>query len=236
MKQRNSLALILKNGIELSSSGTTGSPKKIYQSPSKLKNANKAARECQKISSKSKIYTVCKMQHAGGLLAQTLPAFEVGADIDIEEFNAYKFCKKITNYTHTHLTPNHAKAIRLTKSFKDIDLNGIWVTCGSEPVEWDLIIDFIKKGCNFMVNWGMTEIGPCAINTVFKNLESVLDYKERAINGSLIGDKTYCDTKIINNKLYVKGSISVFNDKWFDTKDIVALNKNKEFYIQGRSK
>ena len=236
MKQRNSLALILKKGIELSSSGTTGSPKKIYQSPSKLKNANKVARECQKISSKSKIYTVCKMQHAGGLLAQTLPAFEVGADIDIEEFNAYKFCKKITNYTHTHLTPNHAKAIRLTKSFKNIDLNGIWVTCGSEPVEWDLIIDFVKKGCNFMVNWGMTEIGPCAINTVFKNLESVLDYKERAINGTLIGDKTYCDTKIKNNKLYVKGNISVFNDKWFDTKDIVALNKNKEFYIQGRSK
>ena len=236
MKQRNSLALILKNGIELSSSGTTGSPKKIYQSPSKLKNANKVARECQKISSKSKIYTVCKMQHAGGLLAQTLPAFEVGADIDIEEFNAYKFCKKITKYTHTHLTPNHAKAIRLTKSFKNIDLNGIWVTCGSEPVEWDLIIDFVKKGCNFMVNWGMTEIGPCAINTVFKNLESVLDYKERAINGTLIGDKTYCDTKIRNNKLYVKGNISVFDDKWFDTKDIVALNKNKEFYIQGRSK
>ena len=236
MKQRNSLALILKNGIELSSSGTTGSPKQIYQSPSKLKNANKVARECQKISSKSKIYTVCKMEHAGGLLAQTLPAFEVGADIDIEEFNAYKFCKKITNYTHTHLTPNHAKAIRLTKSFKNIDLNGIWVTCGSEPVEWDLIIDFVKKGCKFMVNWGMTEIGPCAINTVFKNLESVLDYKERAINGTLIGDKTYCDTKIRNNKLYVKGSISVFNDKWFDTKDIVALNKNKEFYIQGRSK
>ena len=236
MKQRNSLALILKNGIELSSSGTTGSPKQIYQSPSKLKNANKVARECQKISSKSKIYTVCKMEHAGGLLAQTLPAFEVGADIDIEEFNAYKFCKKITNYTHTHLTPNHAKAIRLTKSFKNINLNGIWVTCGSEPVEWDLIIDFVKKGCKFMVNWGMTEIGPCAINTVFKDLESVLDYKERAINGTLIGDKTYCDTKIRNNKLYVKGSISVFNDKWFDTKDIVALNKNKEFYIQGRSK
>jgi len=236
MKQRNSLALILKNGIELSSSGTTGSPKQIYQSPSKLKNANKVARECQKISSKSKIYTICKMEHAGGLLAQTLPAFEVGADIDIEEFNAYKFCKKITNYTHTHLTPNHAKAIRLTKSFKNINLNGIWVTCGSEPVEWDLIIDFVKKGCKFMVNWGMTEIGPCAINTVFKNLESVLDYKERAINGTLIGDKTYCDTKIRNNKLYVKGSISVFKDKWFDTKDIVALNKNKEFYIQGRSK
>ena len=78
MKQRNSLTLILKDGIELNSSGTTGSQKKIYQSPSKLENANKVSRECQEISSKSKIYTVCKMEHAGGLLAQTLPAFEVG--------------------------------------------------------------------------------------------------------------------------------------------------------------
>ena len=236
MKQKNSLALILKNGIELSSSGTTGPPKLIYQSPTKLKNANKVARECQKISSKSKIYTVCKMEHAGGLLAQTLPAFEIGADIDIEKFNAYKFCKKITNYTHTHLTPSHAKAIRLTKSFKNINLKGVWITCGSEPVEWGLIIDFVKKGCNFMVNWGMTEIGPCAINTVFKNLESVLEYKKRAINGTLIGDKTYCDTKIENRTLHVKGNISVFEDNWFNTKDIVTLNEKKEFYIQGRSK
>ena len=79
MEQKNSLAQILRKGIELKSSGTTGPKKKIYQSPEKLKSANKIARECQKISSKSKIYTICKMEHAGGLLAQTLPAFEVGA-------------------------------------------------------------------------------------------------------------------------------------------------------------
>ena len=79
------------------------------------------------------------MEHAGGLLAQTLPAFEVGAGIKIEKFNAFNFCKKIRNFTHTHITPDHGKAISLTKSFKSLDLNGIWVTCGSEPVQWDLI-------------------------------------------------------------------------------------------------
>ena len=235
MKQRNSLALILKNGIELSTSGTTGLPKKIYQTPKKLKNANEVSRECQQISSKSKIYTVCKMEHAGGLLAQTLPAFEVGAEVDIEKFNAYRFCKKITNYTHSHLTPDHAKAVRLTKSFKDINLKGVWITCGSEPVEWDLIIDFVKKGCNFMVNWGMTEIGPCAINTVFKNIETVIEYKKRSLKGTLIGDRIYCDTKIQNNTLHVKGKISVYNNSWFNTKDIVKFNEKKEIYIQGRS-
>ena len=112
------------------------------------------SRECQKISSKSRIYTVCKMEHAGGLLAQTLPAFEVGAEVDIEKFNAYRFCKKITNYTHSHLTPDHAKAVRLTKSFKDINLKGVWITCGSEPVEWDLIIDFVKK---VVILWSIGE-------------------------------------------------------------------------------
>jgi acyl-CoA synthetase (AMP-forming)/AMP-acid ligase II len=176
------------------------------------------------------------MEHAGGLLAQTLPAFEVGAEINIENFNAYKFCKKIKNYTHSHLTPNHAEAIRLTKSFKSLNLKDIWITCGSEPVKWDLIIDFVKKGCFFMVNWGMTEIGPCAINTVFKDLEKVYEYKKRAIKGTLMGDKVYCDTKIENKTLHVKGNISVYENKWFDTKDLVKVNKDNDFYIQGRSK
>ena len=235
MKLKNNLAQILKNGIELRSSGTTGLKKKIYQSPFKLKNANKVARECQQISSKSKVYTVCKMEHAGGLLAQTLPAFEVGAEVNIESFNAYKFCKKIKNFTHSHLTPNHAKAIRLTKSFKNLDLKNIWITCGSEPIDWDLIADFVKKGCTFMVNWGMTEVGPCAINTVFKDLEKVYEYKKRAIKGNLMGDITYCDTKIKNSTLHVKGNISVYDNKWFDTKDLVKINKDNHFYIQGRS-
>ena len=86
-----------------------------------------------------------------------------------------------------------------------------------------------------MVNWGMTEIGPCAINTVFKDLDTVLEFKKRALNGTLMGNRTYCETKIISNRLHVKGNISVFGNEWFDTKDIVSVNKKNEFYIQGRS-
>ena len=235
MELKNNLDHILKKGIELKSSGTTGPQKRIYQSPYKLMNANKIARECQEITSKSKIYTVCKLEHAGGLLAQTLPAYEVGASIEVEQFNAYKFCKKIQNFTHSHITPNHGKAIMLTKAFKNLRLDGIWITCGSEPVEWELIINFIKKGCKFMVNWGMTEVGPCAINTLFENIEMVEDYKKRALKGTLIGNRVYCDTEIKDNTLHVKGEISVFGNNWFDTKDIIKKNNNNEFYIQGRS-
>ncbi len=48
MEQKSNLEVILKKGIELKSSGTTGPQKKIYQSPYKLKRANKIARESQK--------------------------------------------------------------------------------------------------------------------------------------------------------------------------------------------
>ena len=56
----------------------------------------------------------------------------------------------------------------LTKSFQELNLKGVWITCGSEPVDWELITKFVEKGCQFMVNWGMTEIGPCAINIFYK--------------------------------------------------------------------
>ena len=87
-----------------------------------------------------------------------------------------------------------------------------------------------------MVNWGMTEVGPCAINTVFSNINDVLEFKKRALPGTLMGNNVYCDTKIKNKTLNVKGNISVFGNTWYDTKDIVLINKNKEFYISGRSK
>ena len=65
----------LVNGFELQSSGTTGEPKRIFQTPAKLQAANKAAVDAQNITAQSRVSTVCRMKHAGGLLAQTLPAW-----------------------------------------------------------------------------------------------------------------------------------------------------------------
>jgi len=69
---------MLKDGAYIKSSGTSGPQKTIWRSPENLKACNKIAIDSQQITSKSKIYTVCKMEHAGGLLAQTLPAFSIG--------------------------------------------------------------------------------------------------------------------------------------------------------------
>jgi len=225
---------ILKNGITISSSGTSGAPKTFFQSPAKLISSNQVAIEAQHIVSTSRIYTCCKTTHAGGLLAQTLPGYSVGAQVDIVQFNAYRFIDEIVGYTHTHITPLHAKAIMLTKNFKNLDLSNIWVTCGADPVTWDIIEAFVERGATFMTNWGMSEVGPIAINTTFRSLTDVKVYKNDAPkNSTLLGSTAWCRYKIVDRELYVKGPISIFDD-WYNTGDQVVMHQGSLYYL-GRS-
>ena len=225
----------LEQGFELCSSGTTGEAKILFQPPDKLAAANAVALEAQQITQHSRILTVCSMNHAGGVLAQTLPALSIGADVNIQPFNAYRFWQDIQAYTHTHLTPAHCQMLMNTHSFTEIDLSGLFITCGSHNVSFEIITAFVQRGARFMCNWGMTEIGPIAINTVFDSLDKVERYRQQALNtGSLMGDVYYCDYKIENGCLWVKGDICIYPD-WFNTQDRVALNNNMAMYHLGRA-
>jgi acyl-CoA synthetase (AMP-forming)/AMP-acid ligase II len=220
---------ILKNGIEIKTSGTTGNPKVIFQTPSKLKAANRVARDVQQIASTSKIYTVCNMNHAGGLLAQTLPAVEINAEVTIESFNAFRWVQKINDFTHTHLTPGMALAVSKTKGWNDLNLENIIVACGSDRVPAECINKFVEKGATFITNWGMSEVGPIAINKTFTPKD------EQAYDMplyTLIGDTAFVETKIIRNELYVKGDICIYDD-WFATGDLVKY-ENGCYWYYGR--
>ena len=160
-------------------------------------------------------------------LAQTLPAVSVGADIVVEEFNVKRFIKEIHKYTHTHITPRQAKIIMSIKNFNEMDLSKIWITCGSDCVDWKSINAFVKRGATFMVNWGMSEIGPCAINITFSNEDTIKEYSSLETNSlSIMGEDFYCDYQISDsNELIVKGDICIYDD-WFSTGDLV-IQKNK---------
>jgi len=222
------------NGFELKSSGTTGESKTFFQPPDKLLAANQVALDAQQITQSSRILTVCNMMHAGGVLAQTLPALSIDAHVDIKPFNAYRFWHDIQGFTHTHLTPAHCRSLMQTKGFVDIDLDGLFITCGSDCVPFDIIEGFVTHGATFMCNWGMTEIGPIAINTIFNSVDQVKQYQQLAItSGHLMGDRYYCDYQIINGSLQVKGPLCIY-DGWFDTKDKVKLNTHGAMYHMGR--
>ena len=111
MELKETLKKTLTEGCFLQTSGTTGEPKPIWQSVEKLQAANSVARECQLMDINSRILTVCTLKHAGGLLAQTLPAYEIGAHIEVQPFNAFAWVRQIGDYTHSHLTPDMARAI-----------------------------------------------------------------------------------------------------------------------------
>jgi acyl-CoA synthetase (AMP-forming)/AMP-acid ligase II len=226
------ITTLLSTGISMESSGTTGPSKKIFRSPESLVANNEHAIASQQMTPESHVYTVCSMNHAGGLLAQTLPAYSIKAHVTIDAFSAYEFVRKIRNFTHTHLTPKHAIAIMKTKGFRTLDLTGIWITIGSDPVEWHIIESFVDKGATVMANWGMTEIGPITINTVFKTHEDIQQAKSNCPTGhTILGNNFYCDYDIINGELWVRGSNTFKNSNdWFGTSDLVTVSNGYMYY------
>jgi acyl-CoA synthetase (AMP-forming)/AMP-acid ligase II len=213
--------VILKEGCNISSSGTTGTPKQIYRDPDNLKACNEVAIEAQKITKDSSIYTCTRMTHAGGLLLQTLPAYTLGCDITIEKFNAYTFLKRFKRHTHTFIAPAMCEAVIQTKGFKQADLKGKFVAMGSDPIPAHHIQAFIDRGATVLANWGMSEIGPCVINKLYTPGDRV--------DHNIIGDTFWTDYKVQQNELYVKGPMCIYDD-WFATGDLVTYKKKSLYY------
>lgn len=220
---------ILENGVSITSSGTTGTPKTIFRTPENLKSCIKVAIDSQNITKKSKILTVTRMTHAGGLLTQTLPAYTLGCDIKIQQFNAYSFLKDFKDYTHTFLTPSHMWALMQTKDFQNADLTGKWILGGSDPVSWEMIEAFTSKGAIVQPNWGMSEVGPITINSIFTRATYLDRYKQLS-KGTILGDKFYTEWKIEEGVLWVKGD-TVYKSGWLRTGDLVECHRGILFYL-----
>ena len=129
----------------------------------------------------------------------------------IPEFKVYKFLNEFANYTHTFLPPAMCEALINTKNFADCDLSGKTVSMGSDRIPWHHVFQFIDRGATVITTWGMSEVGPPAISTEFTTREMVSDYKSRAIpQATIMGDRTYCGVRVDNNRLCVKGDISIY--------------------------
>ena len=218
-------------------SGTTGSPKVIEQPQKKLNAAANIALYTQGIDELSKILTVCNTNHVGGALAQTHPAQYVGARVDHKKFNPHTFLDDVTNYTHTHLVPQHIDMLLKVhgNNLGKVDLEGVFITCGSDRVYKRQMIPLLERGATFMTNWGMTEVGPIAINTIFNSVEDVhrkIDWDDS--NGdTLLGDKYWLKTDIQDGELLVRGDICVY-PLWIHTGDMVEMRDHKRMVFKGR--
>ncbi len=222
---------IIQNGVNIYSSGTSGPPKQIFQTPTKILADAKYACNTQDIDSSSYIYTCLNLEKAGGLFAQTIPGLLAGAKIDLEKFNPYRYVKVADKYTHTHLTPKQAKGVIATKGFQQLDLTNKTFLIGSEPVTFDIIEAFVNTGATVITIWGMTEIGVNAIMHKFTNLFDVNSAKNLAPKKStVLGNIFNCKYKVDDrNCLWVKGNNSVYSD-WYNTKDTVVEDNGWLWY------
>lgn len=214
------------DGIDIQSSGTTGTPKKIHRTYENIKTCIEFACKGQEITSDSKVLTVTRLTHAGGSLLQTIPAMHIGAQVDCETFNPYTFLNKIRNYTHTFLPPAMMQAVIKTKGWETCDLTGIRVVGGSDMVSWYLIEEFVSKGAIVQPNWGMSEVGPCCINATYKTQQDIDKHKS---HDYILGDTFYVDWKINNDELYVKSKQCIY-DGWFATGDYVHEHDGVLYY------
>lgn len=216
-------------GIMLFSSGSTGTRKQIFMPDSMILSNASNAIECQRLTDRDKILTVCSLNHTGGISAQTLPGLLCGAHIIVEPFNAFNLLRIIQEQeiTVTHLIPVMIDA--LIKVNSDVKVPKLrLVVAGSDCVYQQHVEFWLDRNVPFIINYGLSEAGPIIINHEFVPGDDLSIFEL----GVLLGTSTWCDTKIVDNELLLKGSCVYTND-WFLTGDCVDL-VNGWFIYRGR--
>lgn len=220
------LDVLIRKGVTVSSSGTTGEVKNIYRSPENIHTCASVAINRQNINKNSSIYTVTRMTHAGGLLLQTIPAVIASASYEIDTFNAWTFLDKFENHTHTFLPPQMVEALIKTKGFQSADFTGKFIALGSDKIPARHVNALTERGATVLSNWGMSEIGPCTINKLYQPSEIETE-------DNVLGDHFDCYFKIMDGVLWVLSEQAVYDD-WFCTDDLVRKNKGTMYY-EGRT-
>lgn len=221
----------VSDGIITYSSGTTGTPKRIWHSKDKLNLALEVYKRTNLFDSSSKVLNFLSLQHIGGLMMD-LSAKYVGAKCDNIKFNAFTFLDQLSEYSHTMLPDSSISALRKTKRFNDYDFSNKFIHCGTEPHNKENIKALVEQGATAFCNWGMTEVGPICIHTTFQpyDTEAVERY---FAPGALLGDNFEVEWKLDDGELVVRSDMSIYRD-WHYTGDIVHYENETLYYIRRR--
>jgi hypothetical protein len=187
--------------LVLWSSGSSGPRKPIVITETMLVANALNAIECNGITHQDVVYTVCSMRHTGGINAQSLPALLAGAHVVVEPFNAFTFLRRVNELgaTITHVVPRMIQILRGVERRSVPTLRT--VMCGSDCVERSHIEYFNDLGCDFIINYGLTEAGPVIINHRFRPGDDLSIFD----SGIPLGTRAWCRTLMLGPQLFLLG-------------------------------
>lgn len=219
----------IRDGRVTFSTGSTGTPKKIWHSADKLNLSSEVYRRSHDLTITSSILNFLPLTHIGGL-ALTLAGHYVGCEVVQTKFTPYSFLNKLREHSHTMVTDTTITVLRKTKQFQDYSFENKFIHNGTEPHSVDNVIALVERGATVLCNWGMTECGPLCINTTFKPYD-VDHVKEMFAPGALLGDNFEVEWKIDDGELVIRSDMSIYKD-WYYTGDIVKYENDALYYIR----
>jgi acyl-CoA synthetase (AMP-forming)/AMP-acid ligase II len=217
--------------IVLYSSGSTGIRKPVII-PERMLLANiNNILNFNQITEHDKILTVCSPNHTAGLTCQTLAGLFAGATVVIEPFNPFNLLRLLSKHqaTITHVIPLMTEAVMRLSAKPDLrNLRLVWM--GSDCIPKNHIEYWLDTHRSVMTVYGMTEAGPPAISHIYKHKD---DLSMHDI-GFAVGTKVFCDSKIVDDELYLKGDVINIDD-WLQTGDCFKVIDGWYYYTGRKS-
>jgi acyl-coenzyme A synthetase/AMP-(fatty) acid ligase len=225
---------ILTEGLVLNSTGTTGTPKKIYQPPEKLLANIKNELKVFEITKDSRILNCSPLTHITAYYV-SLTGLYVNATVIQKEMDYKEYLDQLLDFknplTHTVVPPLKLKEIMKDPRFENLKLSNTFVIFGKNFVTKEDVRVWIKKGARVITNWGMSEIGPLCCYSIFETEED-LDNIWKLEDKVCMGNKLIIEAKIVDGEWVVRGESSIYKD-WFYTNDKM-FEYEGTYYYEGR--
>lgn len=215
--------------LVLYSSGSTGNRKPIIITEHMILANIKNILEFNNFTADDRILTVCSLNHTAGLTCQTLSGLFAGSSIIIEPFNAFNIIRLLKEHsiTITHVVPLMTDAtMKVSDKTHLPNLRLVWI--GSDCIKLKHVNYWLSSNTDVMTVYGMTEAGPPTIAQIFNSKDDLSIFND----GYPVGNKIFCDYKIIDDELFLKGDI-VNTPNWLQTNDCFKI-VNGVFYYTGR--
>ena len=217
--------------VVLYSSGSTGVRKPIILPETMIMASVKNVIRLHNIVPEDKILTVCSLNHTAGLTCHTLGGLLSGASIVVEQFSPFSLLRLLEEHgiTLAHILPIMSEAVMKSHVKPNLSkLRIVWT--GSDCITRQQIEYWLNPTCDLFFGYGMTEVGPPTTYHMLKYGDDLSMFDR----GYPVGTQILCESKIIDNELWVKGDI-VNIEGWFQTGDCFKYEDGWFFYT-GRKK